>query len=162
MDTSFSKSTVLLWKQLSCLWESHRNNINIPKVKICSNLTILSYDFSWPKLQKSLLRFGDSQSLLQSILENGRKIGNFWGSIQSLKHVKFIHPSSCHLAERGVRQDFFVEFVFHPNLKGSVDLRCKLSAFEGSWAVRCAELHAHGTHRTRWDTHVIHHMCKTN
>ena len=65
-----------------------------------------------------------------------------------LKHVE-IHPSLT--GEGGVRQDSF------SNLFWSADLRCKLSAFEESWAVRCA-IYAHGTHRTHT---VRHHMCKT-
>ena len=56
----------------------------------------------------------------------------FLWSIQSWNTLK-IHPSLT--GEGGVRQDSF------SNLFWSADLRCKLSAFEESWAVRCAEMH---------------------
>ena len=56
----------------------------------------------------------------------------FLWSIQSWNTLK-IHPSLT--GEGGVRQDSF------SNLFWSADLRCKLSAFEESWDVRCAEMH---------------------
>lgn len=98
---------------------------------------------SLPKLQKSLLRFGDGQSLLQSILENAGC--NFCG--QSSLETCEIHPSLT--GEGGVRHDSF------SNLFWSADLRCKLSAFEESWAVRCA-IYAHGTHRTHLNCETSH------
>ena len=63
-----------------------------------------------------------------------------------LKHVE-IHPSLT--GEGGVRQDSF------SNLFWSADLHCKLSAFEESWAVRCAEM-PEGTHRTHLNCETSH------
>lgn len=81
---------------------------------------------SVPKLQKSLLRFGDGQSLLQSILEN------------AMQHaISLVNPVLKHVENSSISHrrrslpGFILEFVFHPNLKGSADLRCKPFRFWG-------------------------------